>query len=107
MKIIDKNGAIVEATFEDELGRNALRHTASHILAQAVKRLYPDTKLAIGPSIENGFYYDFDRETPFAENALNREVRLGLKAHSEASTKVPPCSYAQEMARRSRPLPRI
>ena len=43
MKIIDKNGAIVEATFEDELGRNALRHTASHILAQAVKRLYPKT----------------------------------------------------------------
>ena len=70
MKIIDKNGAIVEATFEDELGRNALRHTASHILAQAVKRLYPDTKLAIGPSIENGFYYDFDRETPFAESDL-------------------------------------
>ena len=43
MKIIDQNGSIVESTFEEELGRHALRHTASHILAQAVKRLYPDT----------------------------------------------------------------
>ncbi len=72
MKIIEKDGAIVEATFEDELGRNALRHTASHILAQAVKRLYPDTKLAIGPSIKDGFYYDFDRETPFTESDLEK-----------------------------------
>ncbi len=72
MKIIEKDGAIVEATFEDELGRNALRHTASHILAQAVKRLYPDTKLAIGPSIKDGFYYDFDRETPFTEADLEK-----------------------------------
>ncbi len=72
MKIIEKDGAIVEAAFEDELGRNALRHTASHILAQAVKRLYPDTKLAIGPSIKDGFYYDFDRETPFTEADLEK-----------------------------------
>ncbi len=72
MKIIEKDGVIVEATFEDELGRNALRHTASHILAQAVKRLYPDTKLAIGPSIKDGFYYDFDRETPFTEADLEK-----------------------------------
>ena len=70
MKIIDKTGAIVEASFDDELGRDSLRHTASHILAQAVKRLYPDTKLAIGPSIKDGFYYDFDREKPFSEDDL-------------------------------------
>ena len=82
MKIIDKDGAIVEATFEDELGKNALRHTASHILAQAVKRLYPDTKLAIGPWIENGFYYDFDRETPFTEadlEAIETEMKKIVK----------------------------
>ena len=82
MKIIDKNGAIVEATFEEELGRNALRHTASHILAQAVKRLYPETKLAIGPWIENGFYYDFDREKPFAESdleAIEAEMKKIIK----------------------------
>ena len=52
-------------TFEDEGGRDAYRHTSSHIMAQAVKRLYPEAKLAIGPSIENGFYYDFDVEKPF------------------------------------------
>ena len=72
MKIIGQDGLIVESTFEEELGRNALRHTASHILAQAVKRLYPETKLAIGPWIKDGFYYDFDRETPFTEDDLTK-----------------------------------
>ncbi|MBQ2891085.1 MAG: threonine--tRNA ligase, partial [Clostridia bacterium] len=51
-------------TFNDEAGKNAYRHTVSHILAQAVKRLYPEAKLAIGPAIEDGFYYDFEFETP-------------------------------------------
>ncbi|MBQ7377467.1 MAG: threonine--tRNA ligase [Clostridia bacterium] len=71
MKVIMQDGAIEEYTFEDEVGRGALRHTASHILAQAVKRLYPDTKLAIGPSIKDGFYYDFDRDHPFTEEELS------------------------------------
>ena len=53
-------------TFNDKEGRWAFRHTASHILAQAVKRLYPEVKLAIGPAIEDGFYYDFDTEKPFS-----------------------------------------
>lgn len=57
-------------TFEDDEGKKAFRHTASHILAQAVKRLYPNAKLAIGPAIENGFYYDFDVEKPFTEDQL-------------------------------------
>lgn len=70
MKIIMHDGSIEEHSFDEEIGRGALRHTASHILAQAVKRLYPDTKLAIGPSIKDGFYYDFDRETPFTEEDL-------------------------------------
>ena len=70
MKVITHDGSIEEHSFEEELGRNALRHTASHILAQAVKRLYPDTKLAIGPSIKEGFYYDFDRDHPFTEEEL-------------------------------------
>ena len=70
MKVIQHDGSVIEQSFEDELGRNALRHTASHILAQAVKRLYPDTKLAIGPSIKDGFYYDFDRDHPFTEDEL-------------------------------------
>ena len=49
-------------TFADEEGKEAFRHTTSHIMAQAIKRLYPETKLAIGPSIADGFYYDMDRE---------------------------------------------
>ncbi len=57
-------------TFSDEGGRLAYRHTASHVLAQAVKRLFPNIKLAIGPAIENGFYYDFDTEKNFAPEDL-------------------------------------
>ncbi len=59
-------------TWDAEKGRLAYRHTASHVLAQAVKRLYPDTKLAIGPAIENGFYYDFDFETPITAADLEK-----------------------------------
>ena len=60
------------ATFDDKEGKEAFRHTASHIMAQAIKRLYPETKLAIGPSIADGFYYDFDRETPFTPEDLGK-----------------------------------
>lgn len=60
-------------TFEDdEEAKRTFRHTASHILAQAVKRLYPEAKLAIGPSIANGFYYDFDVEKPFLPEDLEK-----------------------------------
>ncbi|MBR5460150.1 MAG: threonine--tRNA ligase, partial [Clostridia bacterium] len=72
MKVIMQNGAIEEYTFEDQIGRDALRHTASHILAQAVKRLFPEVKLAIGPSIKDGFYYDFDTDHPFTEEDLDK-----------------------------------
>ncbi len=56
--------------FEDEGGKDTFRHTSAHILAQAVKRLYPDAKLAIGPAIERGFYYDFDVAQPFKPEDL-------------------------------------
>ncbi|GAA0718318.1 threonine--tRNA ligase [Clostridium malenominatum] len=59
-------------TFDDEDGRKTLRHTASHILAQAVKNLYPNTKLAIGPAIDNGFYYDFDTDVIFTPEMLEK-----------------------------------
>lgn len=59
-------------TFNDEEGRKAVWHTASHVLAQAVKRLYPDAKLAIGPATDNGFYYDFDTEKPFTNEDLSK-----------------------------------
>ena len=58
--------------FDDEDGQRAFNHTASHIMAQAVKRLYPDAKLAIGPAIDNGFYYDFDVEKPFTPEDLEK-----------------------------------
>ena len=57
-------------TFDSLEGRKAYWHTTSHIMAQAIKRLYPEIKLAIGPSIDNGFYYDFDTEKPFSEEDL-------------------------------------
>ncbi len=57
-------------TFEDEEGKKVFWHTASHVLAQAVKRLYPETKLTIGPSVANGFYYDFDSELAFDADML-------------------------------------
>src|SRR5919107_469654 len=49
-----------------------LRHSAAHVMAKAVQRLFPETKVTIGPSIETGFYYDFDRKTPFTEDDLGR-----------------------------------
>jgi threonyl-tRNA synthetase len=58
-------------TFENEVYKKSYRHTTSHILAQAVKRLYPKTKLAIGPAIADGFYYDFDTEEPFSAEMLD------------------------------------
>ncbi len=58
--------------FEDEGGKDTYRHTASHIMAQAVKRIWPDAKVAIGPAIENGFYYDFDVEKPFSPEDLTK-----------------------------------
>ena len=68
-----KEGDVVEILgWEHEDARWTLRHTGSHVLAQAVKRLYPETKLAIGPAIENGFYYDFDREKPFLQEDLDK-----------------------------------
>ncbi len=73
-------------TFDDEYGRWAFRHTASHILAQAVKRLYPAAKLAIGPAVEDGFYYDFDIEEKFTpddlekiENEMKKIVKEDIK----------------------------
>lgn len=57
-------------TFADEAGKHLFRHTASHILAQAVKRLYPAAKLTIGPAIDNGFYYDIDSDVPFSPEVL-------------------------------------
>jgi threonyl-tRNA synthetase len=77
------DGSHVEfLTFADQEGKDTLRHTASHIMAQAVKRLFKDVKLAIGPSIENGFYYDFDTEHRFTQDdfvSIEEEMRKIVK----------------------------
>ena len=75
-------------TFDDPDGKRAFWHTTSHILAQAVKRLYPEAKLSIGPSIDSGFYYDFDVEKPFtAEDleAIEKEMKAVVKSGIEIS----------------------
>ena len=69
--VIDTDATVNFLTFDDQGGRDTLRHTASHILAQAVKRLYPSAKLAIGPAIENGFYYDIDCDISFTTETLS------------------------------------
>ena len=83
--LVDKDACLNILTFNDETGKAAYRHTASHVLAEAVKRLYPDAKLAIGPSIDTGFYYDFDCE-PFdraALDALEAEMKKIIKEGAE------------------------
>ena len=65
-------------TFENKVFKDTYRHTTSHILAQAMKRLHPEVKLAIGPAIEDGFYYDFDSETPFTPEILE-ELEAEMK----------------------------
>lgn len=69
---IEKDSSVNLLTFDDEGGKYAYRHTTSHVLAQAVKRLYPDVKLAIGPAIDTGFYYDFEKDVPFSIEDLEK-----------------------------------
>lgn len=83
--IVDSDCELNILTFNDEGGKAAYRHTTSHVLAEAVKRLYPHAKLAIGPSIDTGFYYDFDVE-PFdraALDALEKEMKKIIKEGAE------------------------
>jgi len=69
---LDHDAKLSILTFDDEEGKKIFRHTSSHILAQAVKRLYPEVKLAIGPAIDNGFYYDFDADFVFTQEILDK-----------------------------------
>lgn len=81
---VTKSGSTVEIlTFKDKEGQEAYRHTTAHILAQAVKTIYPTTKLAIGPAIENGFYYDLDFKSPITLddfNKIEKEMKNIIKA---------------------------
>ena len=82
--VLDKDCELEILTFDSEDGNGAFNHTAAHIMAQAVKRLYPETKLAIGPSIANGFYYDLDRETAFTAEDLEKIEKEMKKIVKEA-----------------------
>jgi len=77
--LVDADCVFEVLTFDDADGKRTFNHTASHIMAQAVKRLYPDAKLTIGPAIEDGFYYDFDIEKPFAPEDLEK-IEKEMKA---------------------------
>lgn len=84
--VIDADATLEILTFDDEDGRKAFNHTASHIMAQAVKRLYPEAKLTIGPAIDNGFYYDFDVEKSFSPDDLAKieaEMKKIVKENPE------------------------
>ena len=70
--LIEDDANVELLSFAQEDGKHVFRHTASHILAQAVKRLYPETKLTIGPAIDNGFYYDFDSDVTFSPDILKK-----------------------------------
>lgn len=78
MKVICRNKEVREGSFEEQWVKEAFWHTSAHVLAQAVKRLYPETKCAIGPAIEKGFYYDFDFSFAFGEEHL-REVEAEMR----------------------------
>lgn len=95
MKVLLNDGSINE--IQDDV--SVVRHTCSHVLAQAVKRLYPDAKLAIGPSIDNGFYYDFDREGGFSSedlSALEAEMKKIIKENLKITTFTKPRAEAIE-----------
>jgi len=81
-KKIDGDGTLNLLTFEEEQGKKAFWHTSSHIMAQAVKHLFPKARLAIGPAIDNGFYYDFDVDKPFSTEdleAIEKEMEQIVK----------------------------
>ena len=84
-------------TFRDDEGKKVFRHTASHVMAQAVKRLYPDAKLAIGPAIEDGFYYDFDRASAFTQEEL-ADIEKEMKKIVKVSIKLERFTLPREEA---------
>ncbi|MGC9361461.1 MAG: threonine--tRNA ligase [Candidatus Syntrophosphaera sp.] len=79
--IMDKDASLTLHTFKTDVGRDIYWHSTAHLMAQAVKQLFPQVKVTIGPSIEQGFYYDFDRDEPFTEEELQKiEERMRLLA---------------------------
>ncbi|MEG1775882.1 MAG: threonine--tRNA ligase [Clostridia bacterium] len=106
-KPIDHDCALEILTFEDDEAKRVLRHTASHVLAQAVKKLKPNAKLAIGPAIENGFYYDFDVDEPFTPDFLvdveKEMARIVIKNDRFEGFELPRAEAIQFMQERNEP----
>ncbi len=91
--VVDYDCKIKFLTFDDIEGKKAFWHTTSHVLAQAVKRIYPDAKLAIGPAIDNGFYYDFDVDETFTPESLDKiekEMKKIIKSGYEIKKYIKP-----------------
>lgn len=99
MKILHRNGEITSSDFDSSEGRKAFWHTSAHLLAQAVKRLYPDTKCAIGPATDNGFYYDFAFSFSFTEEHLQAvEEEMRRLARESLSLQVRAVSRQEALA---------
>ena len=103
MKVLRNNGEVMEVKFEEQEGKKAFWHTSAHVLAQAVKRLYPETKCAIGPAIENGFYYDFEFAFSFSdehlkviEEEMKRIVKESLSLQVSEKSKEEALAYMKE-----------
>ena len=97
---IHEDGVLEILNFTDEDAKRTLRHTASHVLAQAVKHLKPEAKLAIGPAIENGFYYDFDVDEPFTPEfltAVEKEMQKLIKKNERVERFELPRAEALEL----------
>ena len=98
--ILDKSAKVELITLESEKGLEILRHSAAHVMAQAVQRLFPGTKVTIGPVIENGFFYDFDPEKPFSEEDLvkiENEMKKIVKENYKFERKEMSAAEAKKM----------
>ena len=100
---LDSDCTLEILTFEDDYGRRTFRHTASHIMAQAIKRLYPNAKLAIGPAVDEGFYYDFDIDEKFTpddlakiEAEMKKIVKEDIKIERSLKTRDEAVKYFEE-----------
>ena len=94
--MVDKDCELNILTFDSDEGKRAYRHTCSHVLAEAVKNLYPDAKLAIGPSIENGFYYDFDMPSLSREDLDKIEADIIERDHRDMTREISPLKQADD-----------
>ena len=97
--VVNEDANIKFYTFDDEEGRRAYRHTCSHILAQAISNIYPTVKLAIGPSIENGFYYDFDFLTSIGREEFEK-IETEMKNIIKANFPIEKLKYTREEAQK-------